>query len=177
LPVVFTLGAKARRIRALPYIADPQPPQHVCAFEPTLRRPRSKLHAEWAVAHGKSLAHRPERRFLMRNSIFVLPLAALLLSACVVSPDGRGPGVGVSVGIAVPALPLIVELGSDSYYVHGGYTYFYDNNRWRYAESRSGPWVDLPRSHYPRETRYRERGRSDRRDGDRDRGRGPDRGY
>ncbi len=119
----------------------------------------------------------------MRKSLFALPLAALLLGACVVSPEGRGPGVGVSVGIAVPALPLIVELGSDGYYSQGGYTYFYDNNRWRYASSRSGPWVDLPRSHYPRETRYR--GRSDRRDRDddryddrdrdRDRGRGPDR--
>lgn len=119
----------------------------------------------------------------MRKSNFTLPLAALLLSACVVVPDGRGPGVGVSVGIAVPALPLIVELGSDGYYTQGGYVYFYDNSRWRYAQSRSGPWVDLPRSHYPRETRYRERDRSNDRDRDRgqgrerdrDRDRGPDR--
>lgn len=126
----------------------------------------------------------------MRKSLLALPLSALLLSACIVAPVGRGPGVGVSVGIEVPALPLIVELGSDGYYVQGGYIYYYDNNRWRYATSRSGPWVDLPRSHYPRETRYRDRGRDrdrdndrdrsdrrddDRRDGDRDRGRGPDR--
>lgn len=121
----------------------------------------------------------------MHKSLLALPLAALLLSACVVAPVGRGPGVGVAVGIAVPALPLIVELGSDGYYVQGGYTYYYDNNRWRYAQSRSGPWVELPRSHYPQETRYRGRDRDrdrdrdrrddDRRDGDRDRGRGPDR--
>ncbi|MDP2007132.1 MAG: hypothetical protein Q8K45_15750 [Rubrivivax sp.] len=117
----------------------------------------------------------------MHKSFLVLPLATLLLSACVVAPAGRGPGVGVSVGIAVPALPLIVELGSDGYYAQGGYTYFYDNNRWRYAQSRSGPWVELPRSHYPRETRYRDR--SDNRGRDRDhnddrdddRGRGRDR--
>lgn len=115
----------------------------------------------------------------MRKSILALPLAALLLGACVVAPDGRGPGVGVSVGIAVPELPLIVEIGSDGYYAQGGYTYFYDNDRWRYASSRSGPWADLPRSHYPRETRYREHDRSDRRDDDRRddrRDRGPDRG-
>lgn len=116
----------------------------------------------------------------MYKSLLALPLAALLLSACVVAPVGRGPGVGVSVGIAVPALPLIVELGSDGYYTQGGYSYYYDNNRWRYAESRSGPWVDLPRSHYPRETRYRERerdrDRSDRRDDDRDHDRGRNRG-
>ena len=102
---------------------------------------------------------------------FAAPIAAafatLLLSACVVAPHGRGPGVGIGIGISVPTLPLVVELGSDPYYVHGGYTYFYDNDRWRYANSRSGPWVDLPRSHYPRETRYR--GRQDGRDRDRDR--------
>jgi hypothetical protein len=101
----------------------------------------------------------------MNKSLIVLPLVALLLSACVVSPAGHGRTT-VGIGITVPTLPLVVELGSDPYYTHGGYTYFYDNDRWRYAESRSGPWVDLPRSHYPRETRFR--GRQDRRDRDRD---------
>lgn len=113
----------------------------------------------------------------MNKSLLALPLAALLLSACVVAPAGRGPAVGIGVGLAVPALPLVVELSGDGYYVQGGYTYYYDNDRWRYAQSRSGPWVDLPRSHYPRETRYRDRDRSDRRDdGDRDRDRGRNRG-
>jgi hypothetical protein len=101
----------------------------------------------------------------MNQSLIAAPLFALLLSACVVAPPGRG-GVGVGIGVTVPTLPLIVELGSDPYYVHGGYTYHYYNDRWRYANSRSGPWVDLPRSHYPRETRYR--GRQDGRDRDRD---------
>ncbi len=102
----------------------------------------------------------------MNKSWIAAPLAALLLSACVVAPPGRGHGVGIGIGITVPALPLVVELGSEPYYTHGGYTYFYDNNRWRYADSRAGPWVDLPRSHYPRETRYR--GRPGGRDQDRD---------
>lgn len=110
----------------------------------------------------------------MNKSLLAIPLAALLLGGCVVAPAGRGDGVGIGIGIAVPALPLIVELGADPYYSHGGYTYFYDNDRWRYSASRSGPWVDLPRSHYPRETRFRDR--PDRRDRDRDRDRGPDRG-
>lgn len=107
-----------------------------------------------------------------KSGFALLPLAAWLLSACVMVPDGRGPGVSVGIGIAVPALPLVVELGSDPYYRQGGYTYFYDSDRWRYSESRSGPWVDLPRSHYPRETRFRDRG--DRRDRDGNRGRDDD---
>lgn len=102
----------------------------------------------------------------MNKSLIAAPLAALLLSACVVAPTGRGHGGGVGIGLTVPTLPLIVELGSDPYYAYGGYTYYYDNNRWRYAGSRAGPWVDLPRSHYPRETRFR--GRHDGRDRDRD---------
>ncbi len=101
----------------------------------------------------------------MNKSLIAAPLAALLLSACVVAPHGRGYGAGVGIGVSVPTLPLVVELGSDPYYYHGGYTYYYNNDRWRYADSRNGPWVELPRSHYPRETRYR--GRQDRdRDGD-----------
>jgi hypothetical protein len=107
----------------------------------------------------------------MNKSLLAPALAALLLSACVVVPAGRGPSVGV--GLAVPALPSIVELGADPYYDQGGYTYFYDKDRWRYSESRSGPWADLPRSHYPRETRFRGRPEGNQRGGDR----GPDRGH
>lgn len=110
----------------------------------------------------------------MNKTLLALPLAALLLGGCVVGPGRHGAGVGVGVGISVPALPLVVELGSDPYYQQGGYVYFYDNDRWRYSRSRSGPWTDLPRSHYPKETRHR--GRSDDRGRDRDRDRGPDRG-
>ena len=112
----------------------------------------------------------------MNTSRLAALLAALALSACVVAPFGHGPGVGVGIGIAVPTLPLVVELGSDPYYHQGGYTYFYDNSRWRYSESRSGPWVDLPRSHYPRETRFRNRPEGRDRDNDRDRDRDRDRG-
>ena len=109
---------------------------------------------------------RQQRRFRMIKSLIAAPLAALLLSACVVAPPGRGPGVGIGTGLTVPTLPLVVELGSDPCYSHGGDTYFYDHDRWHYADSRAGPSVDLPRSHCPRKTRFR--GRQDGRDGDRD---------
>jgi hypothetical protein len=165
----------------LPNAGDKPLRRPVFAIEPTPCRPRCTLYIDRAITHGRAAVVAHGTEVFMRKSLLALPLAALLLGACVVSPDGRGPGVGVSVGIAVPALPLIVELGSDGYYVQGGYTYYYDDSRWRYAPSRSGPWVDLPRSHYPRETRFRDRSngrdrdRDRDRDQDRDRGRGPDR--
>jgi len=98
----------------------------------------------------------------MNRMLIVAPLAALVLSACVVAPPGRGGAL-----IVAPPLPLVVELGSEPYYSQGGFYYHYDNNSWRYSNSRSGPWADLPRSHYPRETHFR--GRADERDGGRDR--------
>lgn len=109
----------------------------------------------------------------MKSTLLAAPLVALVLSACVVAPAGRDEGWPVA-----PALPLVVELGIEPYYAQGGYFYFYNDSRWRYSQSRSGPWTDLPRSHYPKETRFR--GRPDGRDGERDRGRdrgpGRDRG-
>jgi hypothetical protein len=90
----------------------------------------------------------------------VVPLAALLLSACVVTPAYE-PGV-----VVAPALPLVVELGVEPYYYHGGYYYYYHNRSWSYSHARSGPWRALPRDRYPREIRYKDRGRG--RDRDRD---------
>ncbi|MBK7473062.1 MAG: hypothetical protein IPI73_23005 [Betaproteobacteria bacterium] len=98
----------------------------------------------------------------MRRLLIVAPLAALLLTGCVVMPAGPGPGF-----VVAPPLPLILELGVEPFYFQHGYHYYYNNNRWSYSNSRSGPWADLPRSHYPREVRPR--------GGDDGRGRGPDR--
>lgn len=86
----------------------------------------------------------------MYRMLIVVPLTALLFTACVVAPSHRGSGV-----ILAPALPLIVELGAEPYYYQGGYHYYYNRDRWSYSNSRSGPWIDLPRSHYPREVRIR----------------------
>ena len=97
-----------------------------------------------------------------KGALALTLVAALSLSACVVAPPGRGGAV-----VVAPALPVVVELGFEPFYFYGGFHYFYDNGRWSYSRSRSGPWAELPRSHYPRETRFR--GRDDRRDGYRDR--------
>ena len=93
-------------------------------------------------------------------------LAGLLLpcmwAGCFVVPGPRGGGVAV-----VPLLPPIVVLGSEPYYEHSGYHYYYrEDGNWSYSQSRGGPWVTLPRDHYPREVRFKD-GRA-KRNGERD---------
>ncbi len=107
----------------------------------------------------------------MFRKLYVALLAAPLLAACVVTPADHGPGFAVA-----PALPVIVELGTDPYYYHGGYYYYYHNDNWSYSNARSGPWRALPRDRYPREVRHRDRGddHDRRRDDDRDERRAPD---
>ena len=98
-----------------------------------------------------------------------LVLAALLsclLSACIVVPGRGGPEV-----VAVPPLPEIVELLDEPFYVQGGYWYYYQGDRWSYGHSRHGPWLELPRDHYPREVRFRNRERGYERGGGEGRGR------
>ncbi|MBT3291988.1 MAG: hypothetical protein HN380_31890 [Victivallales bacterium] len=56
--------------------------------------------------------------------------------------------------VVAPALPRVVVLGAEPYYVHGGFHYHYRGNRWYYSQSRTGPWVALPRDRYPRQLRY-----------------------
>ncbi len=102
----------------------------------------------------------------MKKLLIIAPLVALLLTACFVVPTRHGTEL-----VAAPALPLVVELGADPYYYQSGYYYYYNNNRWSYSNSRTGPWTDLPRNHYPREVRYRRGGDRQGRDQDRDHGR------
>lgn len=85
---------------------------------------------------------------IMISSLVVVSL----LTACVMVPGRRG-------GVAVVPLPPIVELDVEPYYYHSGYHYHYDNGSWFYSTSRSGPWTDLPRGHYPKEVRYKNKGR------------------
>lgn len=82
----------------------------------------------------------------MRSKAMVPVFSLLLLSACMVAPR-RGGGLEV-----VPILPAIVEVGPDNYYAHGGYHYFYNNDRWYYSSTRDGQRLELPRSHWPKET-------------------------
>ncbi|GLH73413.1 hypothetical protein GETHLI_19150 [Geothrix limicola] len=82
------------------------------------------------------------------NRNLVVPLFSLvLLSGCMVAPR-MGGGLEI-----VPILPVVVEVDADSYYAHGGYHYFYNDDRWYYSETRDGRRMELPRSHWPRETR------------------------
>ena len=97
----------------------------------------------------------------------------------------RGP---ISVGVVIaPILPSVVVMQKEPYYSYRNFQYFYNNNRWYYSKSKKGPWTELPRDHYPKETRFRgkswkydqdrddhERNVHDRDQQDRDRG---DRGY
>ncbi len=94
----------------------------------------------------------------MKRIFLAVLLAALMLSACVVVPGRRGYGA-----VVVPPLPLLVVLEEEPYYHHSGYYYYYQNDRWSYSNSRSGPWVALPRDHYPKEVRFKEKGRGDER--------------
>ena len=72
--------------------------------------------------------------------------AAVSISGCMVS--ARHGGL-----VLAPALPSLVVLEQEPYYYQSGYHYHYRNDAWFYSESRSGPWVSLPRDRYPREVR------------------------
>jgi len=85
----------------------------------------------------------------MRSKVMVPVFSLLLLSACMVTTRRDG---GLEV---IPILPTVVEIDSDNYYAHGGYHYYYDNERWYYSSTRDGRRSELPRSHWPRETRRR----------------------
>ena len=88
----------------------------------------------------------------MRSKVVVLMSSVIILTACMVRST---PGGGVEV---VPILPTVVELdfdASEPYYEHNGYHYFYTNERWFYSNTGNGRRAELPRSHWPRETRRR----------------------
>jgi hypothetical protein len=83
----------------------------------------------------------------------------LILSACMVSSR---PGGGVEI---VPFLPAIVEVDLDGYYAHSGHHYYHSNGLWYYSTTKGGARKELPRSHWPQETKRRD----GRRDSDRGR--------
>ena len=105
---------------------------------------------------------------MKKISIAVL-IAVFLLEGCAVTTGYHGEAV------IVPALPTIVVLEEEPYYHHSGYYYYYQGDRWSYSNSRSGPWMELPRDRYPKEVRFKGRGHEQGR-GD-DRGRGEKRGH
>ncbi len=105
----------------------------------------------------------------MKGFVLVLIFALSTLTACIVSPGPPGYG-----GVVVSPLPSVIVLGSDPYYYQNGYYYYYNNNAWSYSKSRSGPWTDLPRSHWPKEVRHRTSDNDRHRGSNEDRGRGKD---
>ena len=105
---------------------------------------------------------------MKRTALFGL-LVACVLSGCLWVPGPRGTGV-----LVVPPLPAVVELDAEPYYFYSGYYYYYQNDRWSYGQSRRGPWLELPRDHYPREVRWRGRGQGQGQG--EERGRGMERG-
>lgn len=102
----------------------------------------------------------------MKKIFLAVLFVAVMLSACVV-PGRRGPVV------VVPPLPSVVVLEEEPYYYHSGYYYYYYKDRWSYSNSRSGPWKKLPKDHYPKEVRFKEKGKGGK--GGRDWERGRDR--
>lgn len=105
----------------------------------------------------------------MKRILISTLLAVSLLTACAVVPAGRG--YGPDGAMIVPLLPPLVVLDAEPYYYYDGFHYHYNNDRWYYSRSRSGPWADLPRDHYPNEVRYKGRHwrhNRDRDDDDRD---------
>lgn len=103
----------------------------------------------------------PSAESNVKSRLIILASSVFILTSCVVA-NRRGGGIEV-----IPILPGIVEIGDDSYYHHDGYHYFYSNNSWQYSTSRNGPRSQLPKSHWPRETRHRGEGhRNDNRSGE-----------
>ncbi len=107
---------------------------------------------------------------MKRILIATIVLVSMLTAGTATSMSRRPPSVGVRVSI--PLLPPVVVLEDEPYYVQDGYYYHYNDNRWFYSRSKQGPWTDLPRSHYPKEVKFKQRNKEQTRDRDRnDRGR------
>ena len=88
----------------------------------------------------------------MKKTVIVALISAFLVTGCAVGFMGGHHGRSM---VIVPALPETVELDADQYYSQNGYYYRYQGNVWVYSESREGPWSQLPRSHYPKQVRYK----------------------
>lgn len=88
---------------------------------------------------------------MKKMSLAVLVLG-LLLAACAVRGGYHGEAY------IAPALPTVVILEEEPYYVYSGYHYYYRDNSWFYARERSGPWTPLPRDRWPKEVKRKERG-------------------
>ena len=88
----------------------------------------------------------------MKTKMVVSLISAFLIAGCAIGFRGGHRGGSL---VIVPALPVTVELDAEQYYYQNGYYYQYQGSTWLYSESRQGPWMPLPRSHYPKRIHYR----------------------
>lgn len=89
----------------------------------------------------------------MKKISFAVLVVGLLLAACAVRSGYHGEAY------IAPALPTVVILEEEPYYVYSGYHYHYTNNVWFYSSSRSGPWKELPRDRWPKEVKHKHKER------------------
>lgn len=91
-------------------------------------------------------------------ALLMLISSAFLFSGCAVPANGHysDPYYSSNV-VVVPALPYTVNLYERPYYNYRGYYYFYDHQHWYYSKTKGGNWIALPRTHWPRDTRWKGR--------------------
>ena len=88
----------------------------------------------------------------MKKSAIGVLIYVLLFSGCTIGFLGGRHGGEMAI---VPALPVTLEIEADQPYYQDGYYYSQRGDEWFYSQSQQGPWSPLPRSHYPREVRYK----------------------
>jgi len=84
----------------------------------------------------------------MRKTIFATLIFVFLLT------DAAFCRLNVSV-VIVPPLPMTVALDDRGQYYQDGYYYHHRGRAWVYSESDHGPWMRLPRNHYPKNFHYK----------------------
>jgi hypothetical protein len=60
-----------------------------------------------------------------------------------------------SVVVIAPPLPPIVEIEAGLHFLHDGFYYFIEDGVWFYADRPDGLKLKLPKSHYPKEVKYK----------------------
>lgn len=89
----------------------------------------------------------------MRRILLTAAFGLSILAGCIVYSGPQGSGV------VVAPLPAVVELDIDPFYFYRGFYYHYhDDHHWSYSPHREGPWKELPRGHYPKETKWKKKG-------------------
>jgi hypothetical protein len=101
----------------------------------------------------------------MKKTALGVLISAIFIAGCMIGLREGRHGEHL---VIVPALPEIVDVDADQYYVQNGYYYRYQGNIWVYSQSREGPWSELPRSHYPKKVRVRVQENRDRDNHDQD---------